>query len=61
MKSTNTISNETLLIKHNTIYIENVLSLNRKEFNKYIVNYKKYFIIIIDKLRSEIIEFIIYV
>ena len=61
MKSIDTISNETSLEKYNIIYIKNVLSLNRKEFNKYIINYKKYFIITIDKLRSEIIKLIIYI
>ena len=43
------------------IYIEKSFSLNKKKFERYVINYKKYFIIMIEKLRSEMIIFIIYI
>ena len=49
------------LVKVEMIYLKNVLSLSRKEFNRYIINYKKYLIVIAEKLRSKIINLIYYI
>ena len=51
----------TSFAKYNIIYIREILSLNRKKFNKYIFNYKKYFITTIKKLKSKIIDLIVYI
>lgn len=60
-ESLSTLLKKTSLIKYNIIYIEESFSLNKKEFERYIFNYEKHFIVIIEKLRSEMIIFVIYV
>ena len=60
-QSLKTLSKKTLLIKLEIIYIEKSFLLNKKEFKRYVINYKKYFIITTEKLRSEMIIFIIYI
>ena len=54
IKSTQNAPKETLFAKVKMMYIENTLSLNKKKFNKFILDYEKHFIITIEKLRNEI-------
>ena len=56
-----TLLKKTLLIKYDIIYIKKSFSLNKKNFKYYIFNYKKHFIIIIEKLRNKITIFITYI
>lgn len=49
------------VVKYEMFYIGEILSLNRKKFNKYINDYEDHFIVIVEKLRSEMIILIIYV
>ena len=56
-----TLSKKTLLTKLKMIYIEKSFSLNKKKFERYIIDYKKYFIVMTEKLRSEMIIFITYI
>ena len=61
MNSDENISNENALVKHDMTYIKKVLSLNKKEFNKYIFNYEKHLIVTIEKLKNKMFDLIIYV
>ena len=56
-----TLSKKTSLIKLKMIYIEKSFSLNKKEFERYVIDYKKHLIVIIEKLKSEMITFITYI
>ena len=56
-----TLSKKTLLIKYDIIYIEELFSLNKKKFKRYIFNYEEHFIITIEKLKNKITIFIIYI
>ena len=47
---------ETLLNMHDMNYIKEHLSLNRKEFDRYIINYKKHLIVTIKKLKSKMTD-----
>ena len=60
-QSLKALSKKTLLMKLEMIYIEESFSLNKKEFERYVIDHKEYFIITIEKLRSEIIIFITYI
>ena len=55
------VPKETPLGKYGITFIGDSLSLNRKEFNRYIVDYEEYLIIIIKKLRSEIVGLVIFI
>ena len=54
-------SKKTLLTKFKMNYIEKSFSLNKKKFERYVINYKEHFIVTIKKLKSEIIIFITYI
>ena len=43
------------------IYIEEILILNKKEINRYIVDHKKHLIVIVEKLKSEMISLTTYI
>ena len=60
-ENSKTLSKKTPLTKLEMIYIEKSFSLNKKKFERYVIDYKEYFIITTEKLRSEMITLIIYV
>ena len=47
---------ETSLAKHGMAYTGEVLSLNRKEFNKYILDHEEHLTATAEKLRSEVLR-----
>lgn len=47
---------EAPLAKHGMAYIGEVLSLNRKEFNKYILDHEEHLTATAEKLRSEVLR-----
>ena len=49
---------ETLLNMHDMNYIKEHLSLNKKEFDRYIINHEKHLIVTTEKLRSKITNLI---
>ena len=55
------VSKETPLGKYGITFIGDSLSLNRKEFNRYIINYEEYLTVTAEKLRSEIIGLVIFI
>ena len=55
------LSKETNVAKKRITFIEEVLSLNCKKFNNYINNYKNHFIVIVEKLRSEMLDLAFYI
>lgn len=61
MNENDLTSKKNEVAKYKMSYIEKILSLNRKKFNKYINDHKNHFIVTVEKLRSEIIILIIYV
>ena len=61
MKSIQNAFKKTSLVKVRIIYIKNTFSLNKKKFNKFIFDYKKHFIVTIEKLRNEIITLITFI
>lgn len=52
---------EAPLAKHKMKYIGDSLSLNRKEFNKFIIDHEKHLTVTAEKLRSEMTSLIVFV
>jgi len=61
MNEEDTASEKTEADKHDMTYIDDVLTLNRKKFNRYIHDHEKHLIATAEKLRSEMTTLTTYV
>jgi hypothetical protein len=61
MNEKDTASEKTEVDKHDMTYIDDVLTLNQKKFNKYINDHEEHFIATAEKLKSEMTTLTAYV